>query len=732
MNLKGIVLVLLVTFFVVPNRVFGQTISDSVSGTVYATNGVPISGANIYAHALKIGSVTDADGRFVLGPIPNDVSLTLVLQVSSIGYRTQRVNARISGPSLTITLKEDLLNLEEVVVEAESRSSQGVCMVKISTISEAQLNRSALPSRIQSLANEPGVDMISMGSGIVKPVIRGLSGLRIATLFRGARIESQAWGEEHGIYLPEQGVDRVEIIRGPSALIFGADAFGGVINFLPSPPLDDIGRESVISLRGFSATSGLQASLQTEKRSRYSHHSFSGGYNAHNSYLLPDGTTAENSQYRQFFAQGTWGYIRDWGGVDGAYSSSYNTTGLMSGAGFQQAGDHIITTSATFFADGWKVKPSVSYQLNHRKEFDTSFTAPWTPDEGDSSAVDIGDVDLSLRTLSYGIQGKKSFGEFEFILGTQGVSTTNTNESVEVFISDAEINEVSGFSISTWERETLTMQAGLRFDSRTIALSDGAQTYSFPSFSFGSTFKSSEFSEFSANYSKGNRAPGLSELTADGVHHGANRYEIGNVMLAQERSDNLDVGFSHSTPSVEINVAIFRNAIRDYIYLSPTGTEIQGFHVYAFKATDAVLRGGEIGLSISPQVFPEFSFAGSASYVRGKSTEDNLPWMPPLNFHSELNWEKNNLKGLSDVFASISADFTASAAHVSAGETSSSAYHVVNVVVGAKVASHVSVSVAASNLFNKTYIPHLSLLKDIGIGIPEAGRNISARLSFSF
>ena len=730
MNLKGIVLVLLVTFFVVPNQVFGQTISDSVSGTVYATNGVPISGANIYAHALKIGSVTDVDGRFVLGPIPLDVSLTLVLQVSSIGYRTQRVNARISGPSLTITLKEDLLNLEEVVVEAESRSSQGECMVKISTISEAQLNRSALPSRIQSLANEPGVDMISMGSGIVKPVIRGLSGLRIATLFRGARIESQAWGEEHGIYLPEQGVDRVEIIRGPSALIFGADAIGGVINFLPSPPLDEIGRASVISLRGFSSTTGLQASLQTKKRSRYSHHSFSGGYNAHNSYLLPDGSAAENSQYRQFFAQGTWGYVRKWGEIDGAYSSAYNTTGLMSGDGFQQAGDHIITTSARFFADGWRIKPSVSYQLNHRKEFDTSFNAPWAQSEGDSSSLDVGDLDLSLRTLTYGIQGRRSFGAFKIMLGTQGLSTTNTNGAEAVFISDAEINEVSAVSISTWERESLTMQAGLRFDSRTIARSDWAETYDFLSFSFGSTFEPSEFSELSANFSKGNRAPGLSELTADGVHHGANRYEIGNVMLTQEQSYNLDVGFSHTTSSVAFDVGVFRNDIRDYIYLSPTGNEIEGLRVYTFKATDAVLRGGEVGLTISPQRFPEFSFEGAASYVRGQSSEDNLPWMPPLNFHSELNWEKNKLKGLSEVFASISADFTASTAHVSADETSSSAYTLVNVVVGAKIASHVSVSVAASNLFNKTYIPHLSLLRDLGI--PEAGRNISARLSFSF
>ena len=80
-----------------------------------------------------------------------------------------------------------------------------------------------------------------------------------------------------------------------------------------------------------------------------------------------------------------------------------------------------------------------------------------------------------------------------------------------------------------------------------------------------------------------------------------------------------------------------------------------------------------VGLTISPQRFPEFSFEGAASYVRGQSSEDNLPWMPPLNFHSELNWEKNKLKGLSEVFASISADFTASTAHVSADETSSSA-----------------------------------------------------------
>jgi iron complex outermembrane receptor protein len=316
------------------------------------------------------------------------------------------------------------------------------------------------------------------------------------------------------------------------------------------------------------------------------------------------------------------------------------------------------------------------------------------------------------------------------IIGSKGLNSTNTNESEEVFIPDASINELSAFSISTWETEKVIMQAGVRFDTRAIELSDWTGSYSYPSFSFGTRFLPNKSSEIRANYSKGNRAPGLSELVADGIHHGANRYEIGNKMLGEERSNNFDLGFSHRTSTVDVDVAIFRNSIRDYIFLSPTGNELLGFNVYEFKSTDAVLKGGEIGLTFSPQLFPEISFVGSASYVRGQSVDDNLPWMPPLNFHSEFNWEKSHIRGLKSVFASVSADFTTATDHVSMGETSSSAYNVVNVIVGAKVFHHFSVSIAASNLFNTTYIPHLSLIKDLGI--PEAGRNINARLSFEF
>ena len=128
------------------------------------------------------------------------------------------------------TLK--VLDLEEAQVETENSGAYSGCPVKIASIEVSKLDRSASPSRFLATSSIPGVDMISAGGGVIRPVIRGLSGLRVITLYRGARIESQAWGEDNGVYLPEQSVARVEVIKGPSALAYGTEAIGGVINFV--------------------------------------------------------------------------------------------------------------------------------------------------------------------------------------------------------------------------------------------------------------------------------------------------------------------------------------------------------------------------------------------------------------------------------------------------------------------------------------------------------------------
>jgi iron complex outermembrane recepter protein len=720
------------SFFVVVSLLFASlfpvvsSAQTSVSGHIFSSTGSPVFGANIYSHAYELGATTDSLGYFVIDGFPkhlNSSSSKIILHISIIGFKTQMVNTSTGNKSLVVTLENDLMDLDEVLIEADRSHSQNTCLVKIATMTVEQLDRSSSPSRIQALSSEPGVDMISMGGGVLKPVIRGLSGLRVITLLRGTRIESQAWGAEHGIYMPEQGVDRVEIIRGPSALAFGADAIGGVLNFIPENPLTEIGRKSTISLRGFSASSGLQTSLATKKRSRHSHHAFSGGYNSHGDYSLPDGALVSNSFYRQFFGQGFWGYIRDWGKIDGAYSSSYNTAGLLGSEGYQQSGDHIITSSATFYSDSWIVKPSISYQLNHRKEFDSPRQSNVPPDSLSlpPSLIEP-ELDLALRSYKYGATAVNDDDLLDVTIGVSRVSTSNDNELTDApFIPDASINESGAFAFSSYHIGDLLLQAGSRLDYVSIVVpGQFERTFSNPSYSLGAVYTINPQSDLRLSYSRGNRVPGLSELAADGIHHGAYRYEIGDSNLDSEASRNFDFAYSLNSTSISLEASIFRNTINNFIHLSSTEVEIEGFSVYQFAASTAVLSGAEMSLSVSPKLIPGLSFNSALSYIVGNIEDDAIPFIPPTNLRTTISW-----KSESGLHASVSSLLVDRASSI---EFSSPGYSVLDFTAGSVISERLTWGVACSNILNTSYIPHLSLTRELGIAMP--GRNISFRLSF--
>ncbi|MDO7740363.1 MAG: TonB-dependent receptor plug domain-containing protein, partial [Flavobacteriales bacterium] len=361
------------------------------------------------------------------------------------------------------------------VVEASSPASESfIPPVRMDAV---QLDQIPASSRIAALAATAGVDMVSAGAGMLRPVMRGLSGLRIATLFNGARIESQAWGEYHGIYIPEEGIERVEIIRGPGTLAHGSDAYGGVLNFVPNQVLQERGRKSQVSLSGFSATSGWQATAATEKRSQSTFHSFRGGYKRHGDYRLPSGEALFNSAYTQFFAQGTFGYLKSWGSVEGAYSSSYNNADIIGHDGWSQSGDHLVTTSMRLQWGAWHVVPRISYQLNHRKEFDLESMEGGSPDDELSDEIAL---DMSLRTLRYDLKAeRKTAGRWNWVLGSQGFTSSNTNEpedtegSAAPLIRDAVIQEISGFVIGAWKGEKIEVEASMRGDARQTQWNQG-------------------------------------------------------------------------------------------------------------------------------------------------------------------------------------------------------------------------------------------------------------------
>ena len=289
----------------------------------------------------------------------------MTLTVSHLGFVQQALVLDVPQFGCNVVLEKRRCSCLRFVQTASTQPHQAT-VTHIRELSVKELDAVPAISRIQALKSVAGVHP--------RPLVRhdasceSCRGCAWGTTFlRRARVESQAWAEGHGIFFPEQGVSRMDVVRGPEVLLYGPDAFGGVLNVVPTGPLAEEGRLSQLSFTSHSNTGGFQGSWMTQKRSAKAHHVLLSGVNRFGEYQLPSGQRVEGSALRQFYSQGRFGYIREWGTWEGAYSSCYNTAGLIGAGGTQQSGDHLVTAGAHVRWGGWEVHPSASYQLNHRK-----------------------------------------------------------------------------------------------------------------------------------------------------------------------------------------------------------------------------------------------------------------------------------------------------------------------------------------------------------------------------
>ncbi|HNZ71952.1 MAG TPA: TonB-dependent receptor plug domain-containing protein, partial [Prolixibacteraceae bacterium] len=122
------------------------------------------------------------------------------------------------------------------MVSGGYHSTQHENAVKIDVLKLNPKEITATPNFTEVLTRVPGVDMISKGSGISKPVIRGLSMNDILVLNNSVRYENYQYSSHHPLGIDEFGIEDVEVIKGPASLLYGSDAIGGVINFIKEKP----------------------------------------------------------------------------------------------------------------------------------------------------------------------------------------------------------------------------------------------------------------------------------------------------------------------------------------------------------------------------------------------------------------------------------------------------------------------------------------------------------------
>ena len=657
----------------------------------------PLPAVTLYFPEIKVGTLSGANGNFQIDNLP---ASRLTLQVSFIGYQsiTQIVDLT-KIDSINFTLNESVTEISEVVITGQS----GLLEMKrtpapISVVPRSGLLESSSTNIIDALAKEPGVAQITTGSGISKPVIRGLGYNRVVVVNDGIRQEGQQWGDEHGVEIDEYGVNHVEILKGPASLAFGSDAMAGVINMMTAPTLPQgVIKGSIIS--NYQTNNGLigySANLAGNKNgftwdARYSQKLTHDYKNRYDGYVF-------NSRFREDAARLQLGFNRAWGYSNLTLSMYQLEPGMVEGERDSITGrflkvtelpdgtkNETLATSSDFksyrpdvpfqkvshykavwdnkiyFGRG-NIESIIGFQQNNRKEFESK---------------DEYGLYFKLNTINYDLKYTlPTDNNWTLTSGVGGMWQQSENLGSEFLVPAYKLFDFGIFAIAHKQLGNFDLSGGLRLDNRSentdalylnsnekvVAATDPDAEERFAAFnhsftggsgSLGLSYQISKTFHSKLNVSRGFRAPNIAELGSNGVHEGTFRYEIGNPHLKPENSLQIDWGLGMDTKHISAELSLFNNQVNNFIYSHKLNTEagadslIDGVEVFKFEGGKAHLYGGEFYLDIHPHPLDFIHFENTFSYTRGillnqPDSASNLPMIPAARWLSEIkvNFEK--------------------------------------------------------------------------------------------
>jgi iron complex outermembrane receptor protein len=241
----------------------GVTLSGRL---VNSLTGDPIAGAIVRIEELRRQTASAADGTFAFD---NVVPGTYHVSVRSTGYSSRRTEVRVTSdvaPTVDISVDPEL-HFQDVLTVSPDARSQFDAFQPTSVLAGQELTKQLEMSIGATLENQPGVSARSFGPAPARPVIRGLDGDRVLILQDGQRMgDLSSQSGDHGVNVNPAAAQRIEVVRGPATLLYGANAIGGLVNVItediPTRPVEgasgnmtvDLG--SAASEAGGAATSG--------------------------------------------------------------------------------------------------------------------------------------------------------------------------------------------------------------------------------------------------------------------------------------------------------------------------------------------------------------------------------------------------------------------------------------------------------------------------------------------
>ncbi|MYG21285.1 MAG: TonB-dependent receptor [Gemmatimonadetes bacterium] len=697
---------------------------DHVAGTVRsADSGTPLAGAMVEVVSTGGTAVTHGDGSFRIA-VPDAERHRL--RIDRLGYAAVAVDVQPGEPA-TVDLEVAAIPLPDVVVTAVLSPTSANEMIRPSAVfAHEKLQRHLAGTLAQTVESVPGVAVTSMGPGTSQPVIRGLGGDRILMLEDGQRVGDVVnSGADHATAVTPSSARRIDVIRGPSAILYGSNALGGVINVVreevPRAVPDratgftSLQTQTVTRAIGGSGQMTVEITEHIPLRVEASRHQ--GG-----DLRTPIGRLAGTQTDTWSVAAGT-SWVDDWGYAGGAFRFYANNYGIP--GGFLGGHTTPVRTEQERAAGRLRsvIRPGRGFEAI---ELDAGYTwyrhHEWEPPSilGTLFERQIASGEARARHAAWG----------PFASGAVGarVSWEHFGFGGALYSPNTRRRTQAAYALEEIRLDPVLIEAGLRYDRVDLEpnreeLSDighiRARSFDAVSGSLGALLRVTGQFTLGASVARAFRTPDVHELYSEGPHLAANSFDVGNPSLGTETGLGIDVFGRLTRQRLSAELTWFRNTIVGYIFPQATGKLSRILlPIYQYVGEDALLTGFEslVGWSMPAG----FKLEAAASYVHGtiRATDAPLPFMPPLQGRLAVGYSPV------DWFVEAEARMAGSQERTGRFEQTTDGYAVLGLSGGVRLTVagrlHV-VTLHLENLGDTVYRNHLSRVKEI---MPEAGRGL--------
>lgn len=713
----------------------------AVSGQVrHAATLKPLAEVAVVIEGTSLVAVTDAQGRFSIANVPAGTYHIAISQPGFVPIRTDVTVGAASPAPLDILLAPGVHYTEVVSVSPEARDPFESYQ-PTSVLAGADLAKQLQATLGATLEAQPGVAERSFGPGPSRPVIRGLDGDRVLILEDGQRVgDLSSQSGDHGVTINPASSSRIEVVRGPATLLYGASAIGGLVNVIseniPAKPVE--GFHGAFTADFSSAATG--AGVATDVSAGNGRFALSVGASGRRSedVYTPE-RTLENTQSRGGFAN----IGASWTAAKGFVGASYGYDDTKYGVPFIEEGTiqltpqrHMFGVKAAAndlgrFVDGFRV----SFASRRYRHSELEGAEVGTRFRNDTDEFDLHVKHRAAGRLSGTIGGWFLNRRFEAI-GAEALSPPVREGGAAAFL----------YEELQWPHATL--QFGVRVNRASFDPEGGLPSRDFTdvSGSIGLLLRPAAANDrltIALSLARAARNPALEELYFFGPHIGNFAFEVGNSRLNSEKALGFDASVRWRAPRAHGEITYFRNSIDDYIFRNPvTEAEFdrryghdahggeedhgEGLPFIEFVAADSLLQGIEAHADF--EIAHGFGAELGFDHVDGelRDLQQPLPRIPPTRFRAGLNYQRAAFSSGVQLTAVAKQD------RVFGDEKPTDGHNLLKLFASYSFGSEQVVHTLTARLDNATnalYRNHLSLIKEF---VPEMGRNFKVIYALKF